>query len=135
MHDPYNKRLCNSSNRTLASIISWVPYLALLHEMVLNAGPLTTIFTPPTTCLDVITSGLSPYSPGYSLFIGHFGPYYSPALTCSPTATALINYYTDNYYWSPGYCPSGYTTACSYTPVNLGPKVTASLCCPMYAVI
>lgn len=100
--------------------------------MATNVGPLTTVFTPPAACFTIQTSGSVPdYSAGQSLFIGHFGHYDLPTKTCSPPATTSIDYYGE-YYYSPAYCPSGYTTACAYsgTIFPADAQVTSSLCCP-----
>jgi len=98
----------------------------------LNLGPLTTIFTPPASCLDVVTSGAGPpFSSTYSLFVGHFGPYEIAQKICYPEGAATINFAYTNYYYSPGYCPSGYSTACAFTAASFAASVTASLCCPL----
>lgn len=89
-------------------------------------GPLTTTFTPPSTCLSIITSTTS--RPSYSLFIGHWA---LGDLNCYPSVTSSIDFWSD-YVWSPGICPSGYSTACTYDPsaISFDPAATASLCCP-----
>jgi hypothetical protein len=112
---------CSSSRSVLDVTMSMV-----------NVGSVTTIFTPPPTCLAVITSVVdtSVYASGYSAFVGNFGGnYLSVATSCYPSTTVSINFW-DNYYWSPGICPSGYTPACSFIGGDFGPGVTASLCCP-----
>ena len=45
-----------------------------------NRGPITTLFVPPTTCNQLLTSAVG------TLFLGHFGPnYFDPA--CYPAGT------------------------------------------------
>ncbi|KAF2184891.1 hypothetical protein K469DRAFT_750732 [Zopfia rhizophila CBS 207.26] len=100
-------------------------------------GSVPTLFTPPSSCLNVITSGADPniYVSSTSLFIGNFNGLYTgdnylkAASDCYPTSTTGINFW-DNYYWSPAYCPQGHTPACSYTAGKFGDSITASLCCP-----
>lgn len=89
-----------------------------------NAGPLTTTFTAPASC--TTATGL------YQIWASntfHFeqGPLASMA-DCFPSgydAAATSQYY------SPGICPSGYTTACSSTDVlSAAVTETAYTCCP-----
>ncbi|KAF2800598.1 hypothetical protein K505DRAFT_370153 [Melanomma pulvis-pyrius CBS 109.77] len=101
-------------------------------------GPITTVFTPPASCLQVITLGADQdyFQESSSLFIGNFNGQYrdknylSAAKDCYPTPTSAIDYWA-NYYYSPAYCPTGYLPACSYTAGDppLATHVTASLCC------
>ncbi|KAF2661665.1 hypothetical protein K491DRAFT_710510 [Lophiostoma macrostomum CBS 122681] len=104
-------------------------------------GPVPTQFDPPTTCLQVTTSGSDPkiFSESYSLFIGNFNAYYKQgnwrpqATSCYPSATTSIDFW-QNYYYSPAFCPTGYNAVCAYTAgdgtYNLPSTVTASVCCP-----
>ena len=94
-----------------------------------NVGPLTTIFTPPASCLSTVTSAMGSVSASdYSMFIGHWGGY-APGSRCYPASTVPIPFLS-NYYYSPGICPSGYSAACPWTGTELPASVTASLCCP-----
>jgi hypothetical protein len=59
----------------------------------LNVGPLTTVFTPPSSCLNVVTSAASsPFSSGYSLFVAHFGPYEVAQESCYPAGAGTIDF-------------------------------------------
>jgi hypothetical protein len=89
-------------------------------------GTLTTIFTPPSSCF-----GLTSVSSYSQLWLG-FGS------ACEPGTEATVGYY------SPGICPSGYTSACpigrsslynveSVTEFTLGPAELGHRCCPRYA--
>ncbi|SPQ25751.1 40b249c8-4e13-42b0-91eb-291b36150e80 [Thermothielavioides terrestris] len=62
------------------------------------------------------------------MFIGHWGAY-DPATSCYPTSTKLF-LFVQEYYYSPGICPSGYWFACPWTGTSFPASVTASLCCP-----
>lgn len=104
-------------------------------------GLITTVFTPPASCLEVITLGADQdyFQESFSLFIGNFNGQYrdknylSAAKGCYPTPTSAIDYWA-NYYYSPAYCPTGYLPACRYTAGDppLATSVTASLCCASY---
>ncbi|KAI9741300.1 MAG: hypothetical protein M1834_003017 [Cirrosporium novae-zelandiae] len=88
-------------------------------------GPLTTTFSPPTGCLSTITS---PYgSP--NLYLAKTGEIIDP--NCYPT-----DYTTDDIY-SPGFCPSGWSSACTPLDTDGSPYFTFSAtsvsvyqCCP-----
>jgi hypothetical protein len=93
--------------------------------MAQNAGPLTTIFTPPPSCTDIVTSA------GGSLYIGHWADH--NADSCYPSSTNWFDYGAGHYYWSPGVCPEGFTTACHFTDVKFAnTAISASVCCPQY---
>lgn len=90
------------------------------------AGPLTTLFTPDPAC-----RGHFLYSSGDS--------YASPNLWTTgclpPSAKAGAN----EYYFSPGLCPSGWYSAFDYSQKWAGiPTLTAgesvALCCPTLAI-
>ena|ERR1700753_2403384 len=99
--------------------------------MAVNVGPLTTIFTPPASCTSVVTLGFSPeYGDEVSLFIGHWASYTPASAACYPQSATPFDFWTQEYYWSPGICPEGFTTACNYGVVTHGPDTSASLCCP-----
>jgi hypothetical protein len=117
-------------------------------------GPLTSIFSPPTSCIQTTTFDGSNYFIGYESGLGTDSACYPPVLT---TAAPKIdgNAVTLQYY-SPGLCPSGWSYAVSYngpgvpTPVSststtttsfnnfggyftitLSPDNSAYLCCPI----
>ncbi|KAJ4421870.1 hypothetical protein N0V82_003470 [Gnomoniopsis sp. IMI 355080] len=92
-----------------------------------NAGPLTTTFTAPASC--TTATGL------YQVWASntyHFeqGPLASMT-DCFPSGyDASISQY-----YSPGICPSGYTTACSSTDIlSATVTETAYTCCPRSGV-
>jgi hypothetical protein len=88
-----------------------------------SLGPLTTVFTVPSTCASVITSNSG------NLFFGHFA---TVDLRCYPPgASSLTTQWFSSYYWSPGVCPWSWTTACIYTEIQFAAAETASLCCPL----
>ncbi|KAJ4397303.1 hypothetical protein N0V93_001527 [Gnomoniopsis smithogilvyi] len=88
-----------------------------------NAGPLTTTFTAPASC--TTATGL------YQIWDSntyHFeqGPLASMT-DCFPSGYDA----SASQYYSPGICPSGYTTACSSTDVlSATVTETAYTCCP-----
>ena len=119
-------------------------------------GPLTTVFTPPSSCFSLVDAPPGPWGSEVAF----------QALTCPPAShgwlddaacwpllgksTTPSNMLGLGFY-SPGLiCPSGYTTACSKTmlsnistpiqsqyfefqyPLNLGE--TAVGCCPRYCL-
>ncbi|KAJ5698639.1 hypothetical protein N7462_000644 [Penicillium macrosclerotiorum] len=81
-----------------------------------NAGPLTTVFTPPASCLSTQTAVT--YGRPY-LLVGCEGPYGNE---CCPD-----NWKWDRYF-SPGQCPSGYKT-CTL-PTSTQRSETTAICCP-----
>ena len=100
------------------------------------AGPLTTVWSGGLHCLQTYSSGTGGvFAPTYSLFVGHWGGW-APASTCyPPVAGATSVDIGAPYYFSPGVCPLGWATACSYTGHGGVPaSVTASVCCPRYGV-
>lgn len=125
-----------------------------------NRGPITTLFSPPATCTNVLTAMQS----SDNKFFGHqFDPYFDPA--CYPTgalrAEQLISIPWDYYYCmlyfasfssdythsllgpdSPALCPLGWTKAATFassapgrdlsTFISIGPETTVAVCCPSY---
>jgi hypothetical protein len=107
-----------------------------------NLGPLTTYWTPPSTCLSTITFCSDPNG---QLWLGQTGNLVDPR--CYPT-----NFATDDVY-SPGVCPSGemfplpirsdlmevgWTSACTPAAGISSPifptTVSAIQCCPSYVI-
>jgi hypothetical protein len=87
----------------------------------MDAGPLTTTFTPPPACQSSLSSVYS--LSGSSFFIA--GPA-DPSGGCFPRgyAGSLAQYY------SPGVCPAGYTVACA-SLLSVGAATeTVATCCP-----
>ncbi|KAK0514191.1 hypothetical protein JMJ35_002808 [Cladonia borealis] len=79
--------------------------------------PLTTIFTPPPSCLGVITyDGVLFWQNGVSQ---------TGDSNCYPAS--FHNIY--NSYYSPGICPQSWTSASTYPHANK-PLETAAFCCP-----
>lgn len=81
-----------------------------------NYGPLTTVFTPPSSCFTPRTAVNFGYP---SLIQGCKGPYGDP---CCPRGW---NYHA---YFSPGRCPSGYR-GCTL-PTSTQRVETTNICCP-----
>ncbi|KAK3721348.1 hypothetical protein LTR37_003224 [Vermiconidia calcicola] len=98
-------------------------------------GALTTTWTPPTPCLSTVT--FNPYAIWAPGITGT--PKLSPAVLLGATGQAadLVCYppaFTQNHVYSPGICPSGWTSACAPTAGSGGlmlPKPTTAVqCCP-----
>lgn len=85
-----------------------------------NLGPLTTVFTPDATCS---TEGFYPLpTPGW---LTHYDR------GCLPKVSDGGYYY----YHSPGFCPSGWSTAVDYATLYRGvpalaPGESIAICCP-----
>jgi hypothetical protein len=108
--------------------------------IVSRAGPLTTTFTPPADCTGNVRLGLWPPNPSTSpsspYGVNSYGVLRTPE-TCTPpriTTSTTWGLKTELYeYYSPGICPSGFTTAitpvlsCAATPLR--PSETAVFCC------
>lgn len=99
-----------------------------------NVGPLTTVFTGPTTCLST-TTGIGEGVAGF-----YVAAFWSDVTACYPSGTQQLNLHTA-YFYSPGICPSGWvpvaslesdlpTTVSSYSVYALPRETTAWLCCP-----
>lgn len=104
---------------------SWEPENLLGDEMAVNAGPLTTAFVPPESCVQTLTSA------GGVLFRGHFGVYNTAATGCLPPTTRSVDFARQEAYFSPGLCPSDWVAACTYSAAGLPVSATASVCCPV----
>ncbi|KAK0740704.1 hypothetical protein B0T18DRAFT_331036 [Schizothecium vesticola] len=93
-------------------------------------GPLTTTFKAPSTCTDSSTPQI------YQIWTGSVsryeqGPLFTSGSNCFPSAYDAS---PQNYY-SPGFCPHGYTAACSSTNriQTRAAEETVLVCCPTYA--
>ncbi|KAI1172804.1 hypothetical protein F4777DRAFT_560211 [Nemania sp. FL0916] len=91
-------------------------------------GPLTTEFIPAATCIGQgiqVVRYVSNSAEGYDYYLT-IGPGVS---TCFPSSTFPLS----GSYYSPGKCPSGYTTACMTTGGNsIGNAIEyTAKCCPM----
>jgi len=106
-----------------------------------NLGPLTTVFTPPSTCLETTTCD----APCNQVAGFEVGAFWDDVSACYPTGTKSLDLHTLPYYWSPGICPSGWApyqsigtgvpvTVSGYDTGMLPSSVTAWLCCPSYVV-
>ena len=81
-----------------------------------NLGPLTTTYTP--TGADCTSTYLAANNDNEWIQYGQ------PDTTqCVPTSFTAF----ENYYYSPGICPSGYTYACE---AGVGTSTTQATCCP-----
>ncbi|KAH8807929.1 hypothetical protein F5884DRAFT_790511 [Xylogone sp. PMI_703] len=104
-----------------------------------NRGPLTTTFTPPSTCLATTTVYVlgyenAPIAQASSYYIGLWPPALpdylvdttsNPCIPPGPTPAPLYQ----PWYYSPGICPSSYTPGLPLAVQT--PGVTAWLCCPL----
>ncbi|KAI1661030.1 hypothetical protein F4813DRAFT_272728 [Daldinia decipiens] len=82
-----------------------------------SLGPLTTTFSPPSSCLPP-----SPYSDiAYGIEIYKVG-------TVSADDGCLPSNWVVNGYYSPGVCPQSYTAVCELS----GNNVATTVCCPYY---
>ncbi|KAK4144118.1 uncharacterized protein C8A04DRAFT_11845 [Dichotomopilus funicola] len=87
-------------------------------------GPLTTTFTPPASCIATDPQLYQVWSRTSSSYVA--GPLFTADSNCFPKS---YNPVPTNYY-SPGWCPHGYTIACS-TLASTGIETeTAAVCCP-----
>jgi hypothetical protein len=124
-----------------------------------NRGPLTTTFTPPTTCLQTlsINSFYVGGTPTTATFYGNwFG--FEAGYSCLPTGTMPGTLLASPTYWgtywckkasetfrkillilcfvdSPGlYCPTGWTTAgelgSSWNGIHVTGSTSGAICCP-----
>ncbi|KAH8647670.1 hypothetical protein BX600DRAFT_475705 [Xylariales sp. PMI_506] len=94
-------------------------------------GPLTTTFTPPSTCnINVYNTVSTAEVCGPSSNV-HACQYYqlgdqASTSVCLPSGWDPLSVA----YFSPGICPDGYTTACSSTVSTSGTVETHATCCP-----
>jgi hypothetical protein len=98
-----------------------------------NIGPLTTVFTGPTTCLGTTTlKGTAAY---------YVAGFWDDIPECYPTGTQSIDFHTMPRYYSPGICPSGWFPAASagtdwprtdsdYSKWAIPTETNVWLCCP-----
>lgn len=91
-----------------------------------NLGPLTTTFTPPTSCFKDL----------YYLFTLDPGSVRHPSLAwitkteCYPTNYPQEDSWYYAGYYSPAVCPSGYWSACVEHESLVAIKETGFVCCP-----
>ncbi|PKX88758.1 uncharacterized protein P174DRAFT_397707 [Aspergillus novofumigatus IBT 16806] len=105
-----------------------------------NRGPLTTTFTPPTTCLQTLSTAVYEVNgiPQTTMYYGHW--FDGLGQTCYPTGTMptsllLSPTYWGTYWYSPGlYCPSGWATAGqlsgSWNGIDIISSTSGAICCP-----
>lgn len=102
------------------SYVTWVngPVISTATNM----GPITTIFTPPSSCVSVVTMyNQVPYP-----YLGHYGQG-DPA--CFPQSRPIFDFGGD-YFFSPAICPH-YWTSLPIPSGALPPQLGSSvLCCP-----
>ncbi|KAJ5807873.1 hypothetical protein N7474_009142, partial [Penicillium riverlandense] len=106
-----------------------------------NRGPLTTTFTPPTTCLQTLSEVVY-YVDGTAESTTYYGHWYgdNTGYTCFPTGTVpgtllASPTYWDTYWYSPGLCcPTGWTTAGqlagSWDGLDVTGSTSGAICCP-----
>jgi hypothetical protein len=101
-----------------------------------NLGPVTTIFTPPSSCLATTTAAYD--DPYYFAWINYFG-IAGGGESCypggSPSGAAQTNGAWDNFYYSPAVCPSGWMIVSSLqitesNDVTMNAGTSRGLCCP-----
>jgi len=99
-----------------------------------NVGPLTTVFSGPTTCLATTTYA------GGGVAAFYVAAFWDDVTACYPSGTQSLDLHT-GYFYSPGICPSGWApivsletdipkTASGFSTYILGSQTTAWLCCP-----
>ena len=104
----------------IMSYVTWTS--GTVTSTATNMGSITTIFTPPSSCVSVVTM----YKSISYLYLGHFGQG-DPA--CFPLSRPIFDFGND-YFYSPGICPHDWTSlpiASGALPPQLGSSV---LCCP-----
>ena len=87
----------------------------------MGAPPLTTIYTPPSSCNTILTYDGGTVWRGQLNSVGD--------LDCYPPNYSLAW----DYYYSPGACPSGWYSASSLTgsgALVFNPAETNAICCP-----
>ncbi|KAL2135613.1 hypothetical protein VTI74DRAFT_7760 [Chaetomium olivicolor] len=89
-------------------------------------GPLTTTFRAPSSCTTTTPQLYQIWSGTASSYVE--GPLFTSDSDCFPSGydPAPTNYY------SPGWCPYGYTAACSSLSPARTETETAVICCPTY---
>ncbi|KAI9642169.1 hypothetical protein NHQ30_008971 [Ciborinia camelliae] len=98
-----------------------------------NRGPILTTFIPPASCVSTLTFG-------ECMYFGHQGESYVDA-ACYPSSTT--EYGTGEtawrvYYYSPAFCPQGWSQAATLTSsfgflntqLQIGASTTVVVCCP-----
>ncbi|OCL03070.1 hypothetical protein AOQ84DRAFT_420548 [Glonium stellatum] len=106
-----------------------IPPIVISSLSVSILGNLTTIFTPPASCL---TPCIFPQDAGRAdvALIGSACSYSGNAYSnCDPSSfnKAVVDFPI----YSPGICPDGFTTACSpLSEFSLATSITAQVCCP-----
>jgi hypothetical protein len=89
--------------------------------------PLTTVFTPPSSCFKPSQWLSSPNT--WSGGITAFGVNIVDVPQCYPSG--LSEYTTDNTVWfSPGVCPESWNYLATMTRVTGGSTITSAYCCP-----
>jgi hypothetical protein len=101
-----------------------------LHSSLMAQLALTTTFTPPASCfgtnaiIDVLTTVCAGTLASCQYLVLGQAP--DGSKTCMPPGYTAGG----DYFYSPGICPSGYTTAC-YSLNSVGSVTqTAATCCP-----
>ena len=106
---------------------------SLLSAAADNFGPLTTEFAPIATSCFVpsIVGRINSEKVDYNFFSteADIGCDFDYRSDCCPTRYNSGS--SVKSFWSPGICPSGYTTASSRV---LDGQVTEAICCPKYAL-
>jgi hypothetical protein len=100
-----------------------------------NRGPITTIFTPASSCLYNTIGSPNTQFQGIIFELGHL--WGDDGIGCYPSASTLTDPENDwnTYYYSPAICPSGCNTATLLISVSggpaMGPGTSGYLCCPL----
>ncbi|KAL1842596.1 hypothetical protein VTJ49DRAFT_4776 [Mycothermus thermophilus] len=90
------------------------------------AGPLTTTFGAPSSCSSDAAQIYQVWSGSASSYVA--GPFYTRDSDCFPSGYDP----EPTKYFSPGWCPQGYTTACSSLATAGRETETAVICCPAH---
>ncbi|KAF1948876.1 hypothetical protein CC80DRAFT_597912 [Byssothecium circinans] len=100
-----------------------------------NRGPITSIFSPPVSCLETLTTNTQ----SSMLYFGHYHASYYDAACYPPQNKNAIPWF-NMYYYSPAICPQPWTIATFFTTsspgaystqwISIGSGTTVALCCP-----
>jgi hypothetical protein len=97
-----------------------------------NIGPLTTVYTPPASCTrstgwyKSFETTVNEAGETDAVYFDYRGP-----ISIDECLPPGFNAETRDYY-SPGVCPSAYTSACSRPGDFANPSLTKVICCPSY---
>lgn len=140
----FSRRIASCSHTALKPLIM---NIGSVQSCPTNRGPLTTTFTPPSTCLETTSVFLAGYrAPPTAQTTLYYVGFWTQALpdyvpspytsdSCMPSAATPVPLQS-SWYHSPGICPASYTPAASLltlpcdSEISTLTSVTAWVCCP-----